>query len=72
MEERILHDHYTSNSKPQIISLHTELTSLKMEPNESVTDYVIKTEATSMALKRIAQTKGVGMYTAFNVVRSEI
>ena len=41
----ILRDHSTGKRKPSIISFYTELTSVKREPNESVTDY-IRTEAT--------------------------
>ena len=43
---RILHDHYAGKGKPRIISLYTQLTSLKKEQNEGVTDYIIRTEAT--------------------------
>ena len=45
---RILRDHYTGNSKPRIISFYTQITSLK---KESVTAYVIRTEATLTALR---------------------
>ena len=38
---RILCDHYAGKGKPRIISLYTELTSLKKEQNEGVTDYII-------------------------------
>ena len=44
--QRILCDHCAGDSKPRIISLYTKLTTLKKEPNESVTDYVIRTEET--------------------------
>ena len=35
---RMLCDNYAGNGKPRIISLYTKLTTLKKEPNESVTD----------------------------------
>ena len=38
---RILHDHYAGKGKPRIISLYTQLTSLKKEQN-----HIIRTEAT--------------------------
>ena len=53
---RILHDHYTSKGKPRIISLYTELTSLRKEQNEGVTDYIIRTEATVTTLKDVGET----------------
>lgn len=48
----LLRNHYLGKSKPRIISLYTELTSLKMGSDESVTDYVIRVEtaATSLSL----------------------
>ena len=47
----ILRDHYAGKGKPRIISLYTELTSLRKEQNEGVTDYIIRIEATIMALR---------------------
>ena len=46
---RILRDHYAGNGKPRIISLPTKLSSLKKKLNKSVTDYVMRTEATLTA-----------------------
>ena len=40
----ILRNHYIGNSKPIIIALYTELTSLKMAPEETVTHYIIRSE----------------------------
>ena len=48
---RILRDHYAGKGKPRIISLYTELTSLRKEHNEGVTDFIIRTEATVTALR---------------------
>ncbi|KAK3883860.1 hypothetical protein Pcinc_011828 [Petrolisthes cinctipes] len=48
---KILREYYMGTSKPRIISLYTELTSLKMEGNESVTDYLIKAEKAATSLK---------------------
>ena len=41
---KILQDHYLSTSKPRIIALYTELTSLKMTTSETVTDYMLRAE----------------------------
>jgi chitinase len=38
---QILRDHYANQGKPRIITLYTELTSLKKELHETVTDYLI-------------------------------
>lgn len=38
---QIPQNHYTSQGKPRIIALYTELTSLKKESDETVTDYII-------------------------------
>ena len=38
---KILQEHYEGTSKPKIIALWCELTSLKKNPTESVTDYVL-------------------------------
>ena len=53
---RILLDHYAGKGKPRIISLFTELMSLRKEQNEGVTDYIIRTEATVMALRNARET----------------
>ena len=46
----ILREHYVSKRKPKIISLYTELTTLKKECDETVTDYMIRAETASTAL----------------------
>ena len=40
----ILKGHYLPKGKPRIITLYTELTSLKFGRNESLTDFVIRAE----------------------------
>ena len=47
----ILVEHYLGKSKPRIISLYGELASMKMLPNESVTDYIIRGETAATSLK---------------------
>jgi hypothetical protein len=52
---RILREHYKGKGKPRVISLYTELTSLKKEESESVTDYVIRAETAAVALKHAGE-----------------
>ncbi|PIK39827.1 hypothetical protein BSL78_23335 [Apostichopus japonicus] len=47
----ILREHYLSKGKSRIISLYTELTSLKKANDESVTDYMIRAETAATSLK---------------------
>lgn len=48
---KILEAHYSGTGKSRVISLYTELTSLMMKMHESVTDYIIRAETASTALK---------------------
>ena len=47
---RILREHYRGSSKPRVIALYTELTSLCMK-SESLIDYIIRAENDSTSLK---------------------
>ena len=47
---QILREHYAGRSKPRIITLYTQLTSLVKDKNESITDYVLRAEKASTAL----------------------
>jgi hypothetical protein len=47
----ILRQHYQGKSKPRVISLYTELTTLKKTDNESIVDYVIRAETAATALR---------------------
>ncbi|CAB4019984.1 myosin heavy fast skeletal muscle, partial [Paramuricea clavata] len=47
----VLRQHYQGKGKPRIISLYTELTSLKKEENEPIVDYVIRAESFATALR---------------------
>ncbi|KAL7641208.1 UNVERIFIED_CONTAM: hypothetical protein RMT77_008346 [Armadillidium vulgare] len=48
---KILHDHYLGSSKPRVIALYTELTSLKLGSDEDVTDYILRAETAATFLK---------------------
>ena len=61
---RILRDHYAGKGKPRIISLYTELTSLRKEQKENVTNYIIRTEATVMTLRNARETFSDGLIIA--------
>ena len=47
----ILREHYTSKGKPKIISLYTELTTLRMASEENVIDYMLRAETAASSLK---------------------
>ena len=50
--------------EPRNISLFSELTSLKKEPNESVTDYIIRTKSNvNITKKCLVQSAGAVEYT---------
>ena len=52
----ILREHYRSKGKPRIITLYTELTSLKMAGDENITDYVLRAETAAASLKTAGET----------------
>ena len=66
----ILRDHYAGKGKPRIISLYTELTSLRKEQNEGVTDYIIRTEATVMEVRNAGETLSYGLIIAMVLLRT--
>ena len=49
----ILRECYLSKGKPKVISLYTELTSLRRLESESITDYIIRTENISNELEEV-------------------
>ena len=51
----ILREHYLSKGKPKVISLYTELTSFRRLESQSITDYIIRAENVSNALKEAGE-----------------
>lgn len=47
----IFRSHYASQGKARIIALYTELTSLKKESDETITDYIIRAEKAVTSLR---------------------
>ena len=52
----ILREHYTGKSKPRIIALYTELTTLKKGDDETVTAYLIRAEKSSSSLTNAGES----------------
>ena len=62
-----LEQHYAGNSKPRIISLYTQLTSLKKNLEESITDYILRAESAANALRNAGETVSDGLLVAMVV-----
>lgn len=61
---KILREHYASQSKPRIITLYTELTSLEKGASETITEYLIRAERTITALRTAKETLSDGLTVA--------
>ena len=48
---KILRYHYMDKSKPRVLALYTELTSLQKGHDECITDYVLRAETAAASLK---------------------
>ena len=60
----ILSLHYRPKGKARVITLYTELTSLQMNGIESVTDYVVRAEIITAALREADETISDGLLIA--------
>ena len=60
----ILRAHYLGTSKPQIISLYCELTSLKIGSSETVTEYMLRAEKAATRLKQAKEVVSDGLLVA--------
>ena len=53
---KLLHEHYAGKGKPRVISLYTELTSLRKSPEQTATEYMLKAEEISTSLIDAGET----------------
>ena len=60
----ILRQHYAGVSKPRIIALYTELTTLTKNDTETVTDYIIRAEKSMTSLRSAKETVSDGLMIA--------
>ena len=60
----MLREYYQGKGKPRIIALYTELTSLKKGENENTTDYMLRAETASTALKSAEEVISDGLLIA--------
>jgi len=64
---QILREHYAGCGKPRIITLYTQLTSLIKRNTESITDYILRAESTTNALRNAKETVSDGLLVAMFV-----
>jgi hypothetical protein len=60
----VLREYYQGKGKPSIIALYTELTSSKKSENENTTDYMLRAETVSAALKSAEEVISDGLLLA--------
>ena len=61
---QVLREHYEGKGKPRVIALYTELTSMLMKAGEAVTDYILRAEKASAALKAADEVISNGLLVA--------
>ena len=59
---KILQSHYIGKGKPRVISLWTELTSIRKTSDQSAVDYMLKAEAIAASLKTAGETISDSLY----------
>ena len=52
----ILRNHYAGTGKPRVMVLYTQLSTLEKQPNEELTDYVIRAEIIAASLKSAGES----------------
>ena len=52
----VLREHYQSTEKPQVLTFHEELTTLRMTEEEDVTGFVIRAERATTCLRSAGET----------------
>ena len=52
---KILKEHYASGSKPRIITLYNELTTLQKSHTETITDYLLRAEHAATSLRAVKE-----------------
>jgi len=53
---KILKQHFASTEKPRVLKLYEELTTLRMNTDEDVTDYIIRAERAATGLNAAGET----------------
>ena len=61
---KLLRAHYRGKGKQRVIRLYTELTSLLMKQNESVTDYILRAENAATGLREAGEDISDGLLVA--------
>ena len=61
---KILRNHYAGCGKPRIITLYTQLTTLKKESGETITDYILRAETAANALRNVEEVVSDGLLVA--------
>ena len=64
---RILREHYIGSTKPRIIAMYCELTSLSLSQNETVTEYLIRAENYVARLKEAGESVSESLLIAMIV-----
>ena len=67
---KILRNHYMGKSKPRVLALYTELTSLQKGHDECITDYVLRAETAAASLKSASDNSQRQPFDSYGVERS--
>lgn len=64
---KLLRPNYLPRGKPKVIALYNELTLLEKTPDETITDYMIRTENATTYLKNAEETIIDGLLIAVTI-----